>query len=172
MRVVMDPNAYLSVVAQRIRAAHGTVGQAPVGPVQAFVGDAYSSSVAAMGKLRLCVVAVTLPEVNGFAVRDFSAHASQFAAQTTRGTLGFGTALLTVVGLVSHRVTPDAVAVATAKPGIEFASTTRPVVVDLGSGQLHMYTGTQLWGLAMQNMIKRKIRETFPTPAEALAELR
>jgi hypothetical protein len=167
----MDPNAYLSVVAQRIQAQHGTVQQAQVGPLQALVGDVYSSSVAAMGNLRLCVVAVSLAEVNGFVVRDFGAHASQFATRTTQGTLGFGTALLTVVGFVSHRVTPDAIAAATAKPGIQFAASTRPVVVDLASGQLHTFTGTQIWGLAMQNTFKRKVRETFPTPAEAYAQL-
>jgi hypothetical protein len=168
----MDPNAYLSVVAQRIRSANGTVGQAQVGPAQAFIGDVYQSSVAAMGNLRVCVVAITPAEVNGLVVRDFSAHADQFAARTTRGTLGLGTALLTVVGFVAHRVTPDAVAAATAKPGMQFAATTRPVVVDLGTGQVHTFTGTPLWGFAMQKTIKRKVRETFPTPAEALAQLR
>jgi hypothetical protein len=168
---VMDPHAYLSVVAQRIRGNHGTVQQAQVGPVQAMVGDVYSSSLAAMGNLRLCVVAAALPEVNGFVVRDLGAHASQFATRTTQGTLGFGTALLTVVGLVSHRVMPDAVAAATAKPGIQFAASTRPVVVDLAAGGLHTFTGTQLWGMAMQNMFKRKVFETFPTPAEAFAIL-
>jgi hypothetical protein len=167
----MDPNAYLSVVAQRIRANHGNVQQAQVGPVPALVGDVYSSSLAAMGNLRLCVVAAALPEVNAFVVRDFALHASQFATRTTQGTLGFGTALLTVVGFVSHRVAPDAVAAATAKPGMQFAATTRPVVVDLTSGQLHTFTGTQLWGLAMQNTFKRKVFETFPMPAEAFAIL-
>lgn len=167
----MDPNAYLSVVAQRIQAQHGTVQQAQVGPMQALVGDVYSTSVAAMGNLRLCVVAVSLAEVNGFVVRDFGAHASNFATRTTQGTLGFGTALLTVVGFVTHRVTPDAVAAATAKPGMQFAATTRPVVVDLASGALHTFTGTQIWGLAMQNTFKRKVQETFPTPAEAYAQL-
>jgi hypothetical protein len=171
MLQVMDPNAYLSVVAQRIRGSHGNVQQAQVGPVQAMVGDVYSSSLVAMGNLRLCVVAVALPEVTGFVVRDLGAHASQFATRTTQGTLGFGTALLTVVGLISHRVTPDAAAAANAKPGIQFAASTRPVVVDLTTGALHTYTGTQLWGLAMQNTFKRKVAETFPTPAEAYAIL-
>ena len=167
----MDPNAYLSVVAQRVRMAHGNVQQAQVGPVQALVGDVYSSSLAAMGNLRLCVVAAAFAEVNAFVVRDFGAHASQFATRTTHGTLGFGTALLTVVGFVSPRVTPDAAAAAAAKPGVQFAASTRPVVVDLTSGQLHTFTGTQLWGLAMQNTFKQKVRETFPTPAEAFAQL-
>src|SRR5262249_23341980 len=98
---VMDPNAYLSGVAQRIQIARGTVQQAPVGPMPALVGDVYSSSFAAMGNLRLCVVAAVFSEVNAFVVRDFGAHASQFATRTTQGTLGFGTALLTAVGFIT-----------------------------------------------------------------------
>lgn len=167
----MDPNAYLSVVAQRVQLARGTVQQAPVGPMPALVGDVYSSSLAAMGNLRLCVVAAVFAEVNAFVVRDFGAHAGQFATRTTQGTLGFGTALLTVVGFVTNRVTPDGIQAATAKPGAQFAQSTRPVVVDLATGALHTFTGTQLWGLAMQNTFKQKVRETFPTPAEAFAQL-
>jgi hypothetical protein len=167
----MDPNAYISVVAQRVQMARGTVQQAQVGPVPAVVGDVYSSSLAAMGNLRLCVVAAVFAEVNAFVVRDFGAHASQFATRTTQGTLGFGTALLTVVGFVTNRVTPDGIQAATSKPGMQFAQTTRPVIVDLATGALHTFTGTQLWGLAMQNTFKQKVRETFPTPAEAFAQL-
>jgi hypothetical protein len=167
----MDPNAYLAVVAQRVQYARGTVQQVQVGPLSAMVGDIYQPALAAMGNLRVCVVAASVDEVNGFVVNDFVAHASQFATRTTRGTLGFGAALLTLVGLVSHRVTPDAVAVATAKPGIQFAATSRPVVVDLASGQLHTFTGTQLWGLAMQNTFRQKAREMFPAPAEAYAQM-
>jgi hypothetical protein len=165
----MDPNAYLSVVAQRIQALRGTVQQAQVGPMQALVGDVYSSSLAAMGNLRLCVVAAAFSHVNAFVVRDFSMHANQFAMRTTRGTLGFGTALLTVVGFATQSVAPDGAAIANAKPDMQFAATTRPVVVDLASGQLHTFTGTQLWGLAMQGTFRQKVRETFPTPAEAFA---
>lgn len=168
---MIDPNTYISVVAQRVQMARGTVQQAQVGPVTALVGDVYSSSLAAMGNLRLCVIAAVFPEVNGFVVRDFGAHAGQFATRTTRGTLGFGTALLTVVGFVTTRVTPDAVPAATAKPGMQFAQTTRPVVVDVASGALHTFTGTQLWGLAMQNTFKHKVREMFPTPAEVFAQV-
>jgi len=109
--------------------------------------------------------------VNGFVVRDFTAHAEQFATRTTKGVLGLGTALLTVVSFVSHQVSPDAVAAATAKPSIQFSATTRLVVVDLRAGQLHTFTGTPIWGFAMSRAIKRKVRETFPPPAEALAEL-
>jgi hypothetical protein len=167
----MDPNAYISVVAQRVQMARGTVQQAQVGPMPALVGDVYSSSLAAMGNLRLCVVAAVFSEVNAFVVRDFGAHAGQFATRTTQGTLGFGTALLTVVGFVTNRVTPDGIQAATSKPGMQFAQTTRPVVVDLATGALHTFTGTQLWGLAMQNTFKQKVRETFPTPAEAFAQL-
>ncbi len=167
----MDPNAYLSVVAQRIQAQKGTVQQTQVGPLSALVGDVYSASVAAMGNLRLCVVAVALADVNAFVVRDFTAHANQFAMRSTMGTLGFGTALVTAVGFVSPRVTPDAIAAATAKPGMQFAATTRPVVVDLTSGGLHTFTGTQMWGWAMQSTFRRKIFEAFPTPAEAYAQL-
>lgn len=160
---------YMSVVAYRIQSDGGQVIQAQIGPLQAWAGQIYKGA-GPISQIHYCVVVAGLNEVNGFVVDDFSRQATQYANHTTNGIRGFGTAVVTLVGLVAPVVHPDAVQAATASPRADMGGTTRPVVVDLTSGQVSMFTGTQLLGLALQGMIKSKAQSLFPPPAAVEAE--
>lgn len=146
--------------------------QAQVGPMNAFVANMYDGAGAIMGQVHFCLVAASFPEVNAYIVGDFSRHATQHANHATNGVRGLGTAVITLVGLVSPVVRPDAIAAATAKPGSSLGGETRPVVVDLATGQVHMFTGTKFVGMALQGMIKGRAQASFPPPPQAEQELR
>ncbi len=166
---MLTNDAYLAAVAQRIQFGRGQLYQAQIGPLTALVGNIFDG-VGPMGQMHTCVIAAGLPEVNGFIVQDFALRASQHAAQATTGIKGFGTAVVTLVGLVSPVVRPDAVPVAVRKPAMEWGGSTRPVVVDLTTGQIHTFTGTQLNGWMLQGAIRSKTQMMFPPPGQVFAE--
>ncbi|WP_163511304.1 hypothetical protein [Fodinicola acaciae] len=163
---------YLQAVAMRVARVNAQGYQAQVGPMNAFVANMYDGAGAVMGQVHFCLVAASFPEVNAFIVGDFSQHAAQHAHQATNGVRGLGTAVITLVGLVSPVVRPDAVAAATAKPKNVWGGEIRPVVVDLSSGQVHMFTGTKFYGMALQGMIKGRAQASFPPPPQAEQDLR
>jgi hypothetical protein len=167
---MIDVEGYLAVVAHRLLRVRAQVYRAQIGPVTALVGNMYDG-LGAISQMHFCVVAAAVPEVNGFIVRDFAQRAQQHANATTTGVRGFGTAVITLPGLISPLVRPDAVAAATAKPGAALGGETRPVVVDLTTNQVHLFTGTKLTGLVLQGAIKSRAQASYPLPAAALAEL-
>ncbi|GAA1720841.1 hypothetical protein GCM10009765_81360 [Fodinicola feengrottensis] len=163
---------YLSAVAIRASRNKGKLYTAPIGPINAMVANMYAGAGAALGQIHFCLVAATVPEINAFVVKDFSSHAAQHARQATNGVKGMGTLIVTLAGLVSPVVQPDAIPAATAKPELDFGAEKRPVVVDLSTGQVHMFTGTKFVGLVMQRAIRKRAQMLFPPPAEAEADLR
>jgi hypothetical protein len=169
---VLSGEDYLSAVAIRAGRIKSQLYTAPVGPITAMVANMYAGAGAVLGQMHFCLVAATFQEVNAFIVKDFSSHAAQHASQVTTGVKGMGTAVITLVGLVSPVVHPDAIPVAKAKPGLQWGGETRPVVVDLSTGQVHMFTGTKLYGLVLQRAIRSRAQAMFPPPAEAELELR
>lgn len=167
---MIDGEGYLAVVTHRLLRVRAQVYRAQVGPVTALVGNMYDGA-GAISQLHFCVVAAVLPEVTGFMVNDFARHAQQHANAATTGVRGFGTAVITLPGLISPVVRPDAVAAALAKPSAALGGETRPVVVDLTTNQVHLFTGTKFTGLALQGAIKSRAQASYPLPAAALAEL-
>jgi hypothetical protein len=167
---MIDIDGYLAVVAHRMMRVRAQLYRTQIGPVTALVGNMYDGA-GAISQMHFCVVAVGVAEVNGFIVRDFAQRAQQHANAATTGVRGFGTAVITLPGLISPVVRPDAVAAATAKPGAALGGETRPVVVDLTTNQVHMFTGTKLTGLALQGAIRSRAQASYPLPAAALAEL-
>jgi hypothetical protein len=166
---MIDAEGYLAVITHRMMRVRAQLYRTQIGPVVALVGNMYDGM--ALSQLHFCVVAAALPEVNGFIVNDFARHAQQHANAATTGVRGFGTAVITLPGLISPVVRPDAVAAATAKPSAALGGETRPVVVDLTTNQVHLFTGTKLTGLALQGAIRSRAQATYPLPAAALAEL-
>ena len=166
---MINAEGYLAVVAHRLLRVRGQVYRSQVGPFPALVGNMYDGM--ALSQLHFCVVAAAVPEVTGPMVRDFALWAQQHANAATTGVRGFGTAVITLPGLISPLVRPDAVAAATAKPSAALGGETRPVVVDLTTNQVHLFTGTKLVGLALQGAIKARAQASYPLPAAALAEL-
>jgi hypothetical protein len=163
---MIEADVYVRAVIARIERARGQIRQTRVGPLDAVVGDFYEGSVIAQGHIHFTAVVAPLVEVTAHAVTDFTQHAAQLAIRTTLPVPGGRTEIITFAGLVSHRVRPDAVAAAVAKPPLLAVGTSRPVVVDLSTGLVHSFTGTRFIGWALQDMIKAKVRELFPLPAE------
>ncbi|WP_236808361.1 hypothetical protein [Amycolatopsis albispora] len=166
---MLTPDQYLSVVAERVQRSGGQLRQIQIGPANAVLG-LFTESVM-MSTMNYAVVAAALPEVTAAALYDFTGHATQHARANVVGTVGWTAASVVIAGLVGERVYPDAIQAATAKPGNQFGGETRMVAVDLSGGQTHTFTGSKVWGAAMQGSIKAKIFFTFPQPGEAYQQL-
>lgn len=161
---MIDAQTYLNAFAQRAQAQRARVQPAQVGPLQALVADSYESM--GLGEVRYCVIAAAVPEVNGFIVGDFTRHGVAWASGTLRGAKGFGSSVITIVGLVAERVAPDAVAAATAKPSMEFSGAHRSVVVDLANNAVHAYTSSSWREVGVASNIKTKMNSLFLPPAQ------
>ncbi|WP_242579069.1 hypothetical protein [Amycolatopsis sp. 195334CR] len=166
---MLTPDQYLGVVAERVQRSGGQLRQIQIGPVNAVLG-LFTESIM-MSTMNYAVVAAPLAEVTAAALWDFTGHATQHARANVVGTVGWTAASIVIAGLVGERVYPDAIQAATAKPGNQFGGETRMVAVDLAGGQTHTFTGSKVWGAAIQGSIKAKIFFTFPQPAEAYQQL-
>ncbi|QFU85256.1 hypothetical protein [Amycolatopsis sp. YIM 10] len=166
---MLTPDQYLGVVAERVQRSGGQLRQIQIGPVNAVLG-LFTESIM-MSTMNYAVVAAPLAEVTAAALYDFTGHATQHARANVVGTVGFTAASIVIAGLVGERVYPDAIQAATAKPGMQYGAETRMVAVDLSGGQTHTFTGSRVWGAAIQGSIKAKIFFTFPQPAEAYQQL-
>lgn len=161
---MIDAQTYLNAFAQRAQAQRAQVHPAQVGPLQAVVADSYDS--VGLGEVRYVVIAAAVPEVNAFVVGDFTRHGVQWASGTLRGVKGFGASVITIVGLVSARVAPDAVSAATAKPSMEYSGAHRSVVVDLTNNAVHAYAGSSFREFGVASNIKTKLTSLFLPPAQ------
>lgn len=161
---MIDGQTYLNAMAQRAQAQRSRVYGAQVGPLQALIVDSYESF--GLSEVRFVVVAASVPEVNGFMVGDFTRHGVSWASGTANGVKGFTTSVITIVGLVSPRVAPDAAATASAKPSFEFSGAHRSVVVDLTNNMVHAYTGSSFREFAVSSGIKTKLSTLFLPPAQ------
>lgn len=161
---MIDADTYLNFFAFRARSQRARVQPAQVGPLQALVADSYESM--GLSEVRYCVIVASVPEVNAFVVGDFTRQGVQWASATMHGVKGLTGSAITLVGLVSPRVTPDAVGAATAKPSMEWSGAHRSVVVDLTSGAVHAYTGSSFREFAVSSQISTKLRTLFPAPGE------
>ncbi|MGC7093208.1 hypothetical protein ACPZ19_00945 [Amycolatopsis lurida] len=166
---MLTPDQYLGVVAERVQRSGGQLRQIQIGPVNVVLG-LFTESIM-MSTMNYAVVAAPLSEVTAAALYDFTGHATQHARANVVGTVGFTAASIVIAGLVGERVYPDAIQAATAKPGMQYGAETRMVAVDLSGGQTHTFTGSKVWGAAIQGSIKAKIFFTFPQPAEAYQQL-
>lgn len=163
---MIEVGTYLAAVTQRIQQAGGQVRQVRVGPVDAVLGDFFEASVIARGHIRFTAVIAPVSAVTAFAVRDFVNHVHQWSLRTAHQGPGGRTEIINFAGLVSHEVHPDAVAIAVDKPPLQGVGSTRPVVVDLATGQVHTCTRTRFLGMALQNTISAKQQFLYPHPAE------
>lgn len=175
MQNVLTGADYLDVVAIRAMQLRGRVFRTQVGPMSAIVCTLVEQI--ALNRMEYCVVAASFDELNGFIVGDFARHAAAYARSQAAGLVGFTTSVITLVGLASPIVRPDAAAVATADPKFQFSGETRPVAVDLTTGARHFFSGTKAYGFAglltplIQGGIRTKAQTVFPFPAEAERDL-
>lgn len=164
---MITPEQYLGAVADRIQRSGARAMQVQIGPAMALVGLATESAM--LSNLNYCVAAAAVPDVTAPALYDFAGQVTQFARANVVGTVGWNAASVVIAGLVSPRVHPDAVQAATAKSGNQFGAETRLVAVDLASGRTYAFTGTKIWGAAVQGVIRTRLTFCFPHPAELLA---
>jgi hypothetical protein len=162
---MIDPQAYVRAVVARVEHAGGQIQRGRVGPVEAMIGDFYEGSLIARGTVHFTVAVAPLATVNAHAVRDFTRHVHQWSLRHTHEVPGGRTQIVNFAALVSPRVGPDALPAATARPPMQAVGTTRPVVIDLASGQVHAFTGTMFLGWALTDLINGKLRAFFPLPA-------
>lgn len=165
---MLSAEQYFAAMRYQVNVTGGQWHEAQIGPLQALVGLHYDDQGLG-GQILFVVVAARLDDVTGFAVRDFAARATQYANVNVPGPRGLGTYRIAIPGLIGYRVADDARAMVTQKPSGLFGGETRPVVVDLTSGAVLMYTGTRLHGWAQQTYIKNRIMRSFPPPAQVLA---
>ena len=161
---MIDGRTYINALAQRAQAQRSRVNNAQVGPLQALIVDSYESL--GLSEVRYCVIVASVPEVNAVIVGDVTRCGVSWASGTANGVKGFSTSIITIVGLVSPRVAPDAVSAATAKPSMEWAGAHRSVVVDLANNAVHAYTGTGFREWAVASGIKAKLNTLFLPPAQ------
>ncbi|GAB2763065.1 hypothetical protein [Amycolatopsis magusensis] len=166
---MLTPDQYLGVVAERVQRSGGQLRQIQIGPVNAVLG-LFTESIM-MSTMNYAVVAAPLADVTAASLLEFTGHATQHARANVVGTVGFTAASIVIAGLVGERVYPDAVQAATAKPNMQYGADTRMVAVDLTGGQMHTFTGSRVWGAAVQGSIKAKVFFTFPQPGEAYQQL-
>ncbi|WP_163509775.1 hypothetical protein [Fodinicola acaciae] len=167
---------YLDVVAIRAMRVRSPIFRTQIGPMRALVFT--MADQGGLTRFEFCMVAAAFDEVNGFIVHDFTQRASAYARSHAAGVVGFTTTVVTLVCLASPVVRPDAIQVAMTEPRFQFAGETRPLVVDLTTGQRHLFLGSKaygfagLWTPAFQSTITGRADAVFPLPAVAEPELR
>lgn len=166
---MITPEQYLAAVAERIHRSGGRLNQVRIGPATAVVG-LFTESVM-LSTMNYCVVAAAVPEVNAAALYDFTGRATQHARANVVGSVGWTATSVVIAGLAGGRVHPDAAQAASAKSGNQFGGETRMVAVDASAGQVYAFTGSKLWGAALQGSINAKLAFCFPQPAEVYAQL-
>lgn len=158
----MTPDAYLDGIGQRLAADGCAVTRDRIGPIDVVVGYRKDFLPIALSRLHLVTVAGSLPEVTGPAVVQFARDVSQYAKSRSGALRGMQSGVGAFSILVSDRVTPDAVQAAQAKAKLEFAVRVQPAVVDTAAGVVHTFTGSQLFGAALNGHLRRK-RELYVT---------
>ncbi|MEZ0578795.1 hypothetical protein [Nocardioides sp. MH1] len=161
----MSPQEYVDATGHRMAADGCEVGPDRVGPMQALVGVRKDFIALAMSRLHLVTAVGQFPEVTPAEVEGFSRDVSAYARARTGALLGLQSGVGAFAVLVTTQVTPEAVAAATAKPRLEFATEVRPAVVDLTTGAVHAYTGSKLVGAALNGHLRRKLRLYVAPPS-------
>lgn len=160
----MTAHEYVDGTGRRMLADGCEVHHDVVGPFQVLVGRRKDFLPQALSRLHLVTVAAAVPHVGAAEVTGFARDVSVYAKQRTGALRGMQSGIGAFSVLVSHEVSPDAVAVANRKAALEFAVRVQPVVVDLGRGVLHTFTGTQLVGIVLNGHLRRKRELYLPPP--------
>lgn len=168
---MLTAEEYLEVVGQRIQRTGGQLRHVQMGQVNAVVG-LFTENVmlSAMNYAIVAAPAAPTPHVTGLALQQFNGIAVQIARANMVGVVGWTAASVTISGLIGEHVTPDGMQMALAKPANQFGAENRLVAVDLTAGAVHTFTGTRVWGAAIQGSINAKITFCFPPLAEAWHE--
>lgn len=166
---MITADQYVEAVHRRLRHSSAHLSQEQVGPLWALVGHVYQR--ANLGRQHICVVAAIASHVPPGLVTEFAKNVQDLADATTHGKRGFGASVLAVAGLVTGEVHPGARLLATKPPSSRIGGETRPVIVDVVTGNVHTFTGTKFVGLASQGLFKRQVAQYFPAPAAVQDEL-
>ncbi|PRY00982.1 hypothetical protein [Allonocardiopsis opalescens] len=163
---MISTRQYVDAVAQRMQGRGARIYEQQVGPMHALVGVKSDFAALALSPMQVYVVVCELGHASGHAVTNFGLQAQNHAKAAVGGGRGFTTGVVTVAGIIAESSDPDAQTRAAAPTQMSFGSTLRPVLVDVGTGQVHTWTGTQFVGAAVMGFIRDQVHAFFPSPAE------
>ncbi|KAA1418560.1 hypothetical protein F0U44_08610 [Nocardioides humilatus] len=162
----MTPEEYVAATGQRMAADGCEVGPDQVGRMPALVGIRKDFLAIALSRIHLVTAVAAFPQVTYTEVHGFTSDVSAYAKQRTGALRGLQSGVGAFAVLVSDQVAPEAIAAATAKPKIEFATEVRPAVVDLSTGVVHAFTGSKFFGAALNGHLRRKLQAYVVPPLQ------
>lgn len=166
----MHTEQYLDVVRRRLYATRARVlEQQPLGPGRAMVG--IRSETVGLSPMSVYIIVVPADVATGAMMRDFCQHAAAYTTAAAGAGVGFVTAACTIAAVVANTSDQDAQMFAGQQTQVGFGTTMRPVLVDLSSGNVVCWLGTQFMGALAMDSVNTNVRRHFPLPAQARAEL-
>ncbi|WP_415840327.1 hypothetical protein, partial [Nocardiopsis gilva] len=167
---MMRTDQYIDVVRRRLYSTHSRVMENQrVGPGTALVG--LRSENVALTPMSISIAVISAEFATGPMLRDFCRSASSAAYAMAGGGVGLVKGACTIAAVVADRSDPEAQQFAGQKTQVGFGTTLRPVLVDLGSGNVVCWLGSQFVGALAMDMVNTNVRRHFPLPAQARAEI-
>ncbi|TDQ52929.1 hypothetical protein [Actinorugispora endophytica] len=167
---MLTPDQYTEAVRRRL---HGTRARVmedqQVGPGRVLVG--IRSENVMLTPVSTYVVVARTEFATGAMLRDFCRHADAYARRLAGGGVGWVSGACTIAAVVAGGADHDAQQFAGQQAQVGWGTTLRPVVVDLGSGNVVTNLSTGFVGALAVNSVNENVRRYFPLPAEAYAEL-
>ncbi|MFC3998063.1 hypothetical protein ACFOVU_19190 [Nocardiopsis sediminis] len=166
----MRTDQYTDVVRRRLHSTRARVMEdQPVGPGRALVGVRSENVV--LTPMTIYIVVIQADVATGAMVRDFCRHADAYAKRMAGGGVGWVSAASTIAAVIANRSDPEAQAFAGQQTQVGWGTTLRPVLVDLGTGNVVCWLGQQFVGALAMDSVNTNVRSHFPLPAEARAEI-
>ncbi|GAA3737425.1 tRNA(Arg) A34 adenosine deaminase TadA [Spinactinospora alkalitolerans] len=167
---MLTTDGYTGVVRQRLYETRARVMEhQQVGPGQALVG--LRSDNVALTPMTLCVAVTQIEHATLPMIRDFCRHADAYAKRLAGGGVGWVSGACTIAAVVCARSDHDAQVFAGQQTQVGWGTTLRPVLVDLSTGNVNTWLGTQFVGALAMGFVRDNVRRYFPLPAEAGARL-
>ncbi|MFC4563700.1 hypothetical protein ACFO4E_17690 [Nocardiopsis mangrovi] len=166
----MRTDQYTDVVRRRLHSTRARVLEdQQVGPGTALVG--VRSENVALTPMNIYIVVIQADFAHGAMVRDFCRHADAYAKRMAGGGVGWVSAASTIAAVVAGGSDPEAQAFAGQQTQVGWGTTLRPVLVDLGTGNVVCWLGNQFVGALAMSTVNTNVRSHFPLPADARAEI-
>lgn len=159
------PDAYVEAVRTAMVRDKCEISSAQIGPVQALVGHRSEFRVSWMfTRLHLLTVIAATQAITEAAIRDFVEQVDGYAKATKGQWRGMQSGVASFAALVATQADDAAKAFAEGKPKMGFAAMVRPAVVDLSTGGVHTFRGSQALGRVYQSYLRDKAELYLPLP--------
>jgi hypothetical protein len=161
----MQPEQYVERIAQAMDADGSSVSQVALPGGYAIVG--YQSQFKFRWfatKVHLFTVAAPVPVAAIEGLEALTRDSIEYAKQTNGKLRGLQTGVAAIPILVSDHVTPEARAAVQLPPKKGFAAMTLPAIVDLTTGEVLSYRGTQFIGIVYASWLRERLAAACPPP--------